>query len=76
MALAVDVIDRRDPSNEIHRQLQIKKTKIKAILAACIAAKDIYPPFITNNMKRFSFKSGCRTCGKLRNALPVIAKED
>ena len=29
MALAVDVIDRRGPSNEIHRHLQPKKTKMK-----------------------------------------------
>ena len=26
MARAIDVIDRRDPSNEIHRQLKPKKT--------------------------------------------------
>ena len=28
-ALAVDVIDRRGPSNEMHRQLQPKKTKVR-----------------------------------------------
>ena len=28
MALAIDVIDRRGPSNEVHGQLQPKKTKL------------------------------------------------
>ena len=31
----------------------------KAVLAVYIAAKDIYPPFITSKTERFSFKSGC-----------------
>ena len=29
MALAVDVIDRRAPSKEMHRQLQPKETKVR-----------------------------------------------
>ena len=29
MALAIDVIDRRDPSNEMSRQLQSNKTKVR-----------------------------------------------
>ena len=29
MALAVDVIDRRGPSNEMHRQLQPKKAEVR-----------------------------------------------
>ena len=29
MALAIDVIDRRDPSNEMRRQLQLNKTKVR-----------------------------------------------
>ena len=29
MALAIDVIDRRDPSNEMRRQLQPKNTKVR-----------------------------------------------
>ena len=29
MALAVDVINRRGPSNEMHHQLQPKKTKVR-----------------------------------------------
>ena len=33
MALAVDFIDRYGPSNEIHRQLQLKKAKGNAVLA-------------------------------------------
>ena len=35
IALAVDVIDRRGPSNEMRRQLQPKKTKVM-----------LYQPFI------------------------------
>ena len=31
MALAIDVIDRRDPSNEMRRQLQPNKTKVSYI---------------------------------------------
>ena len=41
MALAIDVIDRRDPSNEMRRQLQPKKTQVKAIVALYTAAKDV-----------------------------------
>ena len=40
MALAVDVIDRRGPSNETRCQLQPKKTKVN-LLAIYIAAKDV-----------------------------------
>ena len=29
MALAIDEIDRRDPSNEMHRQLQPNKIKLR-----------------------------------------------
>ena len=29
MMLAVDIIDRRGPSNEMRRQLQSKKTKVR-----------------------------------------------
>ena len=29
MALAIDVIDRHDPSNKMHRQLQPNKAKIR-----------------------------------------------
>ena len=29
IALAIDVIDRRGPSNEMRRQLQPKKTKVR-----------------------------------------------
>ena len=41
MVLAVDVIDRHGPSNEIRRQLQPKKTKVRLYyVAVYIAAKD------------------------------------
>ena len=43
MAHAADVIDKRDPSNEMHRQLQPNKTKEKAVLAFYIAEKDVLP---------------------------------
>ena len=32
MAVAVDVIDRRGPSNEMHRQLQPKKPKVRLFI--------------------------------------------
>ena len=41
MALAIDIIDRRGPSNEMRRKLQPKKTKGKAVLALYIAARDV-----------------------------------
>ena len=50
MVLAIDVIDRRDPSNEMRRQLQPNKTNLYT------AAKDV---LATNETKRFGFKSGC-----------------
>ena len=34
MALAIDVIDRRDPSNEMHRQLQPNKTKVSPLYSS------------------------------------------
>ena len=52
LALAIHVIDRRDPSNEMRCQLQPKKTKVRQ-------HKMFYQPFIT---KRFSLKSGCVVC--------------
>ena len=30
IAVAVDIIDRRGPSNEMRRQLQAKKTKVRS----------------------------------------------
>ena len=60
MNLAVNVIDRRGPSNEMHCQLQLKKAKVRLhVLAIYIAAKTFYLPFITNKTEHFSFKSGC-----------------
>ena len=37
MALAIDIIDRRGPSNEMCHHLQPKKT----VLFMCIAAKEV-----------------------------------
>ena len=63
MNLAIDVIDRHGPNNEMHHQLQPKKPKattcIKAALVVFTATKDKYPPFITNKTEHISFKSGC-----------------
>ena len=56
MALAIDVINRRDPRNEMCHQLQPKK---KAVLAIYIAAKTFYPPFIAYKTEHIRFKSGC-----------------
>ena len=73
MALAVNVINRRGPSNEMRRQLQPKKTNILAIY---IAAEDILPALQDEALQ---FKSGCVVRvenHKMRNASPVIANED
>ena len=44
MNLAVNVIDRRGPSNEMHCQLQLKKAKVRLhVLAIYIAVKDVLP---------------------------------
>ena len=57
--LAINIINRRGPSNEMHHQLQPNKTKGKAVLAIYIAEKTFYPSFITNKMERITFKNGC-----------------
>ena len=41
MALAVDIKDGRAPSNEMHCQLQLKKTKVMPLLIVNIAAKGV-----------------------------------
>ena len=43
MDRAIDFINTRDPSNEMHHQLQPKKDYGKAVLAVYIAAKGILP---------------------------------
>ena len=44
MTLAVNVVDRRTPSKEMHRQLQPENTKVRPlILVAYIATEDILP---------------------------------
>jgi len=40
MAVAVDIIDRRGPSNEMCRQLQPKKPKVR-LLAVYVTVKDV-----------------------------------
>ena len=59
MALAIDVINRRGPNNEMHRHLQPKKTKVMLLqYYPCIQQqKTIYLPFITS-------KWMCYTGGK------------
>ena len=41
MALTIDVIYRRGPSNEMCHQLQPKKTKVRLYLDVYIAAEDV-----------------------------------
>ena len=57
MVLAVDVIDRRGPSNKMHHQLQSKKIKVRLYKPFILQQKTFYPPFITNKTKCFSFES-------------------
>ena len=59
IAIAIDIIDRRGPSNKMCRQLQAKKTKVRSYLPFIKLQKTFYPSFITNKTERFSFKSGC-----------------
>ena len=60
MIFAVDIINRRGPSNEIRRQLQPKKTKVT--LYYCLYSSKIcftHPSLLRNKTKHFSFKSRC-----------------
>ena len=59
MALAVNTVNGHSSSNEMHHQLQPNKTKVMLVSAVNIAAKAVYPSFITNKMKHTSFKSRC-----------------
>ena len=59
MALAVDIINRRGLSNEMHCQLQPKKTKVRPYYPFIKLQKTFYLFFITNKTEHFSFKSGC-----------------
>ena len=47
MAVAVDVIDRHGPSNEMRCQLQPKKTKVVLYYSFVYQQKIFYPPFLT-----------------------------
>ena len=58
MALADNIIDRHGPSNEMHRQLQLKKDKVMLYYPFIQQQKAFYPPFIANKTKRFSFENG------------------
>ena len=51
MLLAVNVIDRRGPSNEMRHQLQ-SKNKVRQ-------QKKFYSSFISNKTEHINFKSGC-----------------
>ena len=59
MVLAVDVTDRHGSSDEMHRQLQPKKTKVGLLLPFIYLQKTFYPPFITNKTEHVSFKGEC-----------------
>ena len=58
MALAIDFIDRRDPSNKMHCQLQPKKLR-KGCTSSLYSSNPFYPSFIANKTKYSSFNSGC-----------------
>ena len=58
MALANDVIDRHDPSNEMCCELYPKKTKVRLYLPCMEQQKMFYTIFTINKTKRLSFKSG------------------
>ena len=58
MTLAADSIDRCGPSNEMHRQLQSKKTKVRLYQPLIQQQKVFHPMYITKKMEHISFKSG------------------
>ena len=58
MTLAIDVIDRRGPRNEMRRQLQPKILR-QGCISCLYNSKTFYPPFITKKTEHFSFISGC-----------------
>ena len=51
MALAVDIKDRSGPSNKMHHQLQLKKTKIMLYKPLKQQQKASYALFLTNKME-------------------------
>ena len=53
MTLAVDIIDGWGFSNEVHRELLPKKSKVMLYFPFTVKAM-----YITNKMEQFSFKSG------------------
>ena len=61
MALAVNVIDRRGPSNKTRRQLQPNRTKVRIyVLAVYIhSSKSLFTRPSLDKMECFSFISGC-----------------
>ena len=59
MVLAVDTIDGRGLSNEAHRELLPKKSKIMLYLPFITRQKLFYKLYITNKTERCSFISGC-----------------
>ena len=54
MTPAIDTVDGHGLSNEVHRDLLPKKTKV----TVHIAVKDILPVVITNKLECFCYKSG------------------
>ena len=58
MALAIDTIDGRGLSNEMHCELLPKKSKVMLYLPFITWLKLFNQSYIINKMERFSFKSG------------------
>ena len=58
MALALNVINRRGPSNEMRRQLNPKKDNIKLYLAVYIATEDFTCPSLLKRRSASVLKVG------------------
>ena len=77
MALAIDVIDRRDPSNEMRRQLQPNKTKVRLYFSPLYSSKRRSShPSLQMRRSASILKVGVTYESKMAKAWPVIAKED
>ena len=61
MALAINIMHGRGPSDEMYPQLQPKKTKIRYLT---LQQKALCVLYITKKMEHFSFISGCVVRGQ------------
>ena len=75
IAFPVNVIDRRDPSNEIRCQLKPKKAKIRPHSHLYNSKRCFNHPSLLTRRSASVLKWVCHTCGKWQNASPDKAKE-